>query len=506
MKRSFLFLLVFIGFLEISSAQEHPRYALIWHDEFDAGVLDTTVWSKIPRGKADWAVHMSPDERLYAFDKGNLVLRGMVNDFLPNDKAPFLTGGVWGKGKKTFGFGKIEVRAKFDVAQGFWPAIWMLPWTNHTLTWPQGGEIDIMEHFGESPYVNNTVHSHYTFNLGRRRRPSQVAYPNYNVGQYNTYGVERFQDSLVFFVNGRRSMNYPRFRKGNNGQFPFSEHDFYMILDAQIGHDGSPYIDTAKLPVELRVDYVRYYELDTKTDVIPEPKEFEQQTSRKYKFKKMKIEETEVFDNPDEYRIVVKRGKAKVIGNVTWAQATLEQLIDEQGKIANLEVHDWATCPYRGVALGENSILSYETMMALLDKMAFYKLNYLQWNGKADCSEEEANIIREHALELGIQLVGDRNGNAGLDVLMAKGQGKVSASDWIFLQEATKKGGILTLEGVDRASIDAMTAFAERYWRGGNAGEGTDKNGVSEALSPAGSRLANFKEKRSIHHNRFLNK
>ena len=506
MKRLFLIFLILIGFLEISSAQEHRRYALIWHDEFDAGVLDTTVWSKIPRGKADWAVHMSPDERLYAFDKGNLVLRGMVNDFLPNDKAPFLTGGVWGKGKKTFGFGKIEVRAKFDVAQGFWPAIWMLPWTNHTLNWPQGGEIDIMEHFGESPYVNNTVHSHYTINLGRRRRPPQVAYPNYNIGQYNTYGVERFQDSLVFFVNGRRSMNYPRFRKGNNGQFPFSEHDFYMILDAQIGHDGSPYIDTAKLPVELRVDYVRYYELDTKTDVVPEPKDYQQLGERRFRFKKVTVNDKEHFDNPDEYHVVVKRGKAKVSGNLEWAQSTLTQLIGEDGKIVNLEVHDWAACPYRGVALSENAVLTYETMMALLDKMAFYKLNYLQWNGKADCSEEEANIIREHALELGIQLVGDRNGNAGLDVLVAKGQGKVSASDGIFLHEAASKGGILTLEGIDGASIDAMMAFAERYWRGGNAGEGTDKNGVPEAMSPAASRLANFKEKVVLQKSRFNKK
>ena len=505
MKRAIAFLLILIGFVGIASAQEHRRYALVWHDEFDSGTLDETVWSKIPRSKAGWAVHLTSDERLFGFEDGNLVLRGMVNDILPNDKAEFLTGGVWSKYKKTFGFGRIEVRAKFDVAQGYWPAIWMLPQSTKTVNWPHGGEIDIMEHFGESPYVNNTVHSHYTYNLGRRRRPPYVAYPMYNEGEYNVYGVERFQDSLVFSVNGQRSMNYPRYRKGANDQFPFSQHDYYLILDAQLGNDGSPSIDKSKLPVELRIDYVRYFEVDTKTDVIPEPNEFEQLTSRKYKFKKMKVEEKGVFNNPDEYRIVVKRGKAKVSGNVNWAQHTLDQLIGEDGRIANLEIHDKPACPYRGIALGEkNADMSYGTLLALLDRMAFYKLNYLQWDGKAGCSTEEVKSLKEYASDLGIQMVVGSNTSSGLDVVVADGQR--NASDRIFLQKANAKGGVLVLDEVDKTALDAMRAFAERYWRGGDAGEGVDKKGVAEALSPAGTRLANFKEKAAIHKRRFPNK
>ena len=272
MKRNFLIVLSFIFLAELSWGQEHRRYALVWNDEFNSGSLDEQVWSKIKRSKADWAIHMSPHDTLYAFEKGDLVLRGMVNDFLSGDNAAFLTGGVWSKYKKTFGFGRVEVRAKFDVAQGFWPAIWMLPQVNHDLCWPYGGEIDIMEHFRDNPTVNQTVHSDFTVNLGQRNRPSHVAYPKYNEGEYNTYSMERFQDSLVFFVNGKRTLNYPRYRNGDNGQFPFSQHDYYLIMDAQLGRDRSPYIDTTKLPVELRIDYVRYYELDTKTDVIPEPK------------------------------------------------------------------------------------------------------------------------------------------------------------------------------------------------------------------------------------------
>ena len=64
------------------------------------------------------------------------MLRGMVNDFLPNDEASFLTGGVWSRYRKSFGFGRLDIRAKFDVAQGFWPAIWMMPDVNRELNWP----------------------------------------------------------------------------------------------------------------------------------------------------------------------------------------------------------------------------------------------------------------------------------------------------------------------------------------------------------------------------------
>jgi len=381
MKRYLIIYLIVIGLNTICFAQEHRRYALIWNDEFNEETLDSKVWSTIWRNPADWAIHMSSHDTLYAFDNGDLVLRGMANTFLPNDTAAFLTGGVWSKNKKAFGFGRLELKAKFDVAQGFWPAIWMLPQSIQALQWPYGGEIDIMEHFRSNPFINQTVHSNYTYHLRRRNRPSQVAYPAYNEGEYNTYGMERFEDSLVFFVNGRRSFHYPRFRDGVDGQFPFSNHSFYLILDAQLGRDRSPYIDTTKLPAELRVDYVRYYELDTKTDIIPEPKEFQQISNKKHKLKKVIIDRKTVFTNPDEYHLVIKRGKAVISGNPTWAKSTLAQLTDENGKVPEVDIHDWATYPFRGFM--HDTGRNYQPINLLketIDLMAFYKLNYFHWH------------------------------------------------------------------------------------------------------------------------------
>ena len=504
MKRFYVFSLILMGFLGISHAQEHRRYALIWHDEFNNSTLDKEVWSKIPRSKPDWAIHMSSDERLFGFEDGNLVLRGMVNDYLPKDTAAFLTGGVWGKGKKTFGFGRVEVKAKFDVAQGYWPAIWMLPWTNHTVNWPHGGEIDIMEHFRDNPYVNNTVHSHYTYNLRRRNRPSQVAYPKYNEGEYNIYSVERFHDSLVFFVNGRRTLNYPRFREGRNGQFPFSEYDYYLILDAQLGRDRSPYIDTAKLPVELRVDYVRYYELDTKTDVIPEPQDYQQYTRKRYRFKRIVVNEKETFDNPDEYHIVTKRGKATVSGNVKWAQSTLTQLIGEDGKIANVDFYDKPACPYRGISLDRyNKKWTFNEIKQLLDVMAFYKLNYLLWNSGGECSEEEVNNLREYASDLGIQMIDDIPNVADVGLFLMANDGRFPLVNKVFLKIAYGQGGFLSLNEFGDEELEALMAFSERYWRGGSAGKITNNEGLPDTLSEAGTRLANFKERLVVHRERF---
>lgn len=500
MKRLLFIALIFSGFMGVVTAQEHRRYALIWHDEFDSGVLDRQVWSKIWRSRADWAIHMSSADALYAFEDGSLVLRGMVNDFLPNDTAAFLTGGVWSRNKKSFGFGRLEIRAKFDVAQGFWPAIWMLPAVNKAVNWPYGGEIDIMEHFRDNSYINHTVHSHYTYNLGKRNRPSHVAYPKYNEGEYNTYGMERFQDSLVFFVNGRRTMNYPRYHDGVDGQFPFSQHNFYLILDAQLGRDRSPYIDTARLPVELCVDYVRYYEVDTKTDVIPEPTDYQQYTRRRFKFRKMVVNAEETFDNPDEYHIITKRGKAIVSGNVVWAQSTLKQLVGEDGKMANVDFYDRSACSIRGISLEKfDKTMTLEEMNRLLDLMAFYKLNYLKWNDDGVRSVGDVSALRQHAQDLGITVVTGQTRTPNADLVYLE----MPNASQIFLQTVSEDGGWFYLRGMEADDIDALRAFAERYWRGGNAGEGTLENGLPDALSTAGTHLSNFMEKVAVHRQRF---
>ena len=121
--------------------------------------------------------------------------------------------------------------------------------------------------------------------------------------------------------------------------------------------------------------------IETSTCIIPEPKEYQQLGRKKHKLKEVKVDAETVFDNPDEYRIVVKRGKATITGNTVWAESTLAQLVDPNGKVADCEIHDWAAYPFRGFM--HDTGRNYQPVSLLketLDLMSFYKLNYFHWH------------------------------------------------------------------------------------------------------------------------------
>ena len=232
------------------------EWELVWEDDFE-GCVDTASWSKIPRWHPEWAQKMSDDGRCYGLRDGNLILRAIANDD-PADSAAYLTGGLYTKGKRAFHGGRLEVRARLHGARGAWPAIWLKPFEEERVPWPTGGEIDIMERLNHDTIVYQTVHSHYPHTLGMGDVPPHGATAPIRPDDYNVYGVELGPDSLVFSVNGRRSFAYPRIETDREGQYPFDK-PYYLLVDMQLGGTWVGEIDPAEVPVEMEVDWVRYY-------------------------------------------------------------------------------------------------------------------------------------------------------------------------------------------------------------------------------------------------------
>ncbi len=248
----------FIIILLLFGCGSSKKMNLVWQDEFNSGkTFDELKWSKIPRGNSDWSRHMSNDERLFDIKNGNLVLRGIENQNFETDSVPFLTGGIYTLNKKHFGYGRLEIRAKLQGAQGAWPAFWMLPKGSK---WPHTGEIDIMERLNYDSIVYQTIHTDYTYKLGIKNNPISGVTAKINPDDYNIYAVEKYPDSLVFFVNNKRTFAYPRIETDKVGQYPFSDHDFYLLIDMQLGGKWVGKVDPADLPVEMHIDWVRFYE------------------------------------------------------------------------------------------------------------------------------------------------------------------------------------------------------------------------------------------------------
>lgn len=243
-----------------AACQHQPQWQLAWEENFEGKQLDTAVWSMIPKGHFEKKNSLSSDERCYELCGGQLILRGIVNEDLQKDSSAYLSGGIWTKGKQAFRRGRMEVRAKMDGVQGAWPAIWMLPSTASEVEWPRGGEVDIMERLNHDTFVYQTVHSYYTHNLKEKDNPPNGAIVSIRPDEFNVYGVDFFPDSLVFHVNGVKTFAYPRIDTDKEGQFPFDMPQ-YLLIDMQLGGTWVGEVDPTGLPVEMAIDWVKYYEL-----------------------------------------------------------------------------------------------------------------------------------------------------------------------------------------------------------------------------------------------------
>ena len=257
MKKTFTIL--FIALAAMTSCSQKGPWKVVWQENFKGQELDTTVWSRIDRGRADWNNFMSKEDRLYDVKDGMLILKGMKNDNLTRDTATYITGGVWTKGKHAFMGGKIEIRARLHGATGAWPAFWLLPFDTQHNKWPDGGEVDIMERLNNDSIAYQTVHSHYTYTLKLSETPPHGGIGTIKRDGFNTYAVEFYPDSLVFSINGKKTFSYPKIETDKPGQFPYYK-PMFLMLDMQLGGKWVGRVDPNDLPVQMEIDWVKHYQ------------------------------------------------------------------------------------------------------------------------------------------------------------------------------------------------------------------------------------------------------
>ncbi|MGA1976780.1 MAG: family 16 glycosylhydrolase [Bacteroidales bacterium] len=244
-----------------TSASSYPGMTLVWSDEFNGKTLNAGNWT-YETGGGGW---------------GNSELEYYTNSY----KNTFLTGGylviearketigsnnytsarIKTEDKKTFTYGRIDMRAKLPYGQGLWPALWMLgnDISQSGFGWPVCGEIDIMELLGQNP---RTIYGSYHWeNQGTEGNASQ----GYSLSSgsfsdnFHVFSLQWDSAKMAILVD---DVAYSTINKSDvtGSSYPFDK-PFFFIFNVAVGGNwpGSPNSSTT-FPQRMIVDYVRVFQ------------------------------------------------------------------------------------------------------------------------------------------------------------------------------------------------------------------------------------------------------
>lgn len=252
--------------LRITDGSGDDGYQLIFCDEFDlpdGSRPNPEKWRVSTRRSSVWNRWISDSPDVAFIQGGNLVCRAIPNPDTSSDNIPMLTGAIETQGLFSFTYGKVEVRLQVDPYAGSFPAAWMMPQPPCD-TWPNAGEIDIFESVDAQNTAFHTIHSHWSYDLGHKNDPKSSFSESVNIAQWHVYGVEWFENVLIFTVDGNIVGSYARSADEDmlaQGQWPFT-HPFYLILNQSVGNGSWAKAADTSHTYETRFDYVRVYQKD----------------------------------------------------------------------------------------------------------------------------------------------------------------------------------------------------------------------------------------------------
>jgi beta-glucanase (GH16 family) len=251
---------------------------LVWSDNFD-GVdgqivdLDNTKWFKQTYpilGGNSWAngevQHYTNRTDNSFVSNGTLKILAKRETYQGSNKNSKNFTSARLNSKFAFTYGKVEIRAKMPFGVGTFPALWMLGqnitetggyWAENygTTGWPDCGEIDIIEHWGDNQnFVQSAMHNRSSFG-GTINKGGQLI-SNAST-EFHTYTMVWDSTKMVFSVDGIVHYTYNPENK-NIQNWPYDAPQYLLFNVAILPNIAASFTESA-----MEIDYVRIYQEST---------------------------------------------------------------------------------------------------------------------------------------------------------------------------------------------------------------------------------------------------
>lgn len=232
---------------------------LVWNDEFDGASLNTDFWTQ-ETGAGGWGNNELQYYRSAntSFQDGHLVITAKKESFSGSN---YTSSRIITKNKKTFKYGRIDIRAVLPKGQGIWPALWMLGNNISTVNWPACGEIDIMEMVGgttESEKTSyGTLHWDSNGHVCTCDKPGYILPTGTLNDRFHVFTITWDETFITWYVDD------VQFNKIDITPADLSEfkEQFFFVFNVAVGGTwpGNPDA-TTKFPQRMVVDYVRVFQ------------------------------------------------------------------------------------------------------------------------------------------------------------------------------------------------------------------------------------------------------
>jgi beta-glucanase (GH16 family) len=241
------------------------NWKLSWSDEFDGpdgSAIDTSKWS-FQTGGNGWGnseleYYTDRVENAYIENptdaNGVLVIKTIKEKYMGLN---YTSARLFTYKKFEQMFGRFEARMQIPYGQGIWPAFWMM---GSTGSWPNGGEIDIMENIGKEPnIIHGTIHGPGYSGANGLGAPFTLPAGQRWADDYHLFAMEWEPNIMRWYVDNQLYLTLTPAEIPAGTKWVY-DHPFYLLLNVAVGGGWPGYPDkSTTFPQTLKVDFVRVY-------------------------------------------------------------------------------------------------------------------------------------------------------------------------------------------------------------------------------------------------------